>query len=38
LILEKFKNKIKVGRTHLQNALPVSYGQVWEGYYSVLNN
>ena len=35
---EKFKNKIKVGRTHLQNALPVSYGQVWEGYYSVLNN
>ena len=35
---EKFQNKVKLGRTHLQNALPVSFGQIWKGYYSVLHN
>lgn len=33
---EKFQDKLKIGRTHLQNGLPVSYGQIWKGYYSVL--
>ena len=34
---EKFQDKLKIGRTHLQNGLPVSYGQIWKGYYSVLH-
>lgn len=34
---EEFQNKLKIGRTHLQNGLPVSYGQIWKGYYSVLH-
>ncbi len=34
---KKFQDKAKIGRTHLQDALPVGYGQVWSGYYSVLH-
>ena len=34
----KFKNIIKVGRTHLQDATPLSLGQEFSGYQSQLEN
>jgi len=33
---EEYDNVIKVGRTHLEDALPIRYGQVFEGYASSL--
>ena len=35
--ISKFKNIVKVGRTHLQDATPLSLGQEFSGYYSQLN-
>ena len=32
----KFKNVVKVGRTHLQDATPLTLGQEFSGYYSQL--
>tara|TARA_B100000965_G_scaffold346056_1_gene317187 strand:+ start:23 stop:1411 length:1389 start_codon:yes stop_codon:yes gene_type:complete len=34
--IKKFKNIIKVGRTHLQDATPISLGQEFSGYQSQL--
>ncbi len=34
----KFKNVVKVGRTHLQDATPLTLGQEFSGYYSQLND
>ena len=34
----KFKNIIKVGRTHLQDATPLSLGQEFSGYQSQIND
>jgi fumarate hydratase class II len=31
---KEFKNEIKVGRTHLQDAVPISFGQEFSGYAS----
>ena len=36
--LKKFKNIIKVGRTHLQDATPISLGQEFSGYQSQLED
>ena len=36
--VNKFKNIIKVGRTHLQDATPLSLGQEFSGYQSQLEN
>ncbi len=36
--VKKFKNIIKVGRTHLQDATPLSLGQEFSGYCSQLEN
>ena len=33
---KKFKNIVKVGRTHLQDATPITLGQEFSGYYSQL--
>lgn len=33
---EEFKNVIKIGRTHLQDAVPISYGQEFSGYASQI--
>ena len=35
---KKFKNIVKVGRTHLQDATPLTLGQEFSGYYSQLND
>ena len=35
--ISKFKNIVKVGRTHLQDATPLTLGQEFSGYYSQLN-
>ncbi len=35
---KKFKNIVKVGRTHLQDATPLSLGQEFSGYQSQLEN
>ena len=35
---QKFKNIIKVGRTHLQDATPLTLGQEFSGYYSQLED
>ncbi len=34
---KEFKNIVKVGRTHLQDATPLTLGQEFSGYYSQLN-
>jgi len=34
---EQFKNIIKIGRTHLQDAVPLTLGQEFSGYVSQLN-
>jgi fumarate hydratase class II len=34
----KFKKIVKVGRTHLQDATPLTLGQEFSGYYSQLND
>ena len=36
--INKFKNIVKVGRTHLQDATPLTLGQEFSGYYSQLND
>ena len=36
--VSQFKNIIKVGRTHLQDATPLSLGQEFSGYQSQLEN
>jgi len=36
--VSKFKNIVKVGRTHLQDATPLSLGQEFSGYQSQLEN
>ena len=36
--IREFKNIIKVGRTHLQDATPLSLGQEFSGYCSQLEN
>jgi len=36
--VKKFKNIVKVGRTHLQDATPLTLGQEFSGYYSQLND
>ena len=36
--VKEFKNVIKVGRTHLQDATPLSLGQEFSGYQSQLND
>ncbi|VVB84508.1 Fumarate hydratase class II [uncultured archaeon] len=33
---EEYNNVIKVGRTHLEDAVPIRYGQVFDGYASSL--
>ena len=35
---KKFKNIIKIGRTHLQDATPLSLGQEFSGYQSQLED
>ena len=35
---KKFKNIVKVGRTHLQDATPLTLGQEFSGYFSQLND
>ena len=32
-ICSRFKNIVKIGRTHLQDATPLSLGQEFSGYY-----
>ena len=34
----EFKNIVKVGRTHLQDATPLTLGQEFSGYHSQLSN
>ena len=36
--IKKFKNVVKVGRTHLQDATPLTLGQEFSGYYSQLSD
>ena len=36
--IKKFKKVVKVGRTHLQDATPLTLGQEFSGYYSQLND
>ena len=36
--IRKFKNVVKVGRTHLQDATPLTLGQEFSGYHSQLND
>ena len=36
--IRKFKNIVKVGRTHLQDATPLSLGQEFSGYQSQLED
>ena len=36
--ISKFKNIVKVGRTHLQDATPLSLGQEFSGYHSQLSD
>ena len=36
--ISKFKSIVKVGRTHLQDATPLTLGQEFSGYYSQLND
>jgi fumarate hydratase class II len=35
---EEFQNVVKIGRTHLMDATPVTLGQVFSGYVQQLNN
>jgi fumarate hydratase class II len=35
---EEWKNIVKIGRTHLQNATPITLGQEWSGYASMLSD
>ena len=34
--ITKFKNIVKVGRTHLQDATPLSLGQEFSGYHAQI--
>ena len=34
--INKFKNIVKVGRTHLQDATPLTLGQEFSGYYEQI--
>lgn len=35
---EKFADLVKIGRTHLQDATPITFGQEISGWYSMLDN
>jgi fumarate hydratase class II len=35
---EDWKNIIKIGRTHMQDATPLTYGQEWSGYSGMLTD
>jgi fumarate hydratase, class II len=35
---EQWKDIIKIGRTHMQDATPLTYGQEWSGYVSMLDD
>jgi len=34
----EFKNDIKIGRTHLQDATPISFGQEFSGYVALIED
>jgi fumarate hydratase, class II len=34
--VEQWKDVIKIGRTHMQDATPLTYGQEWSGYQAML--
>ena len=36
--IKEFKSIVKVGRTHLQDATPLTLGQEFSGYHSQLKN
>lgn len=36
--VEKFNNIVKIGRTHLQDATPLTLGQEFSGFQSMINN
>jgi len=35
---EEWKNVVKIGRTHMQDATPLTYGQEWSGYAGMLTD
>src|SRR5438876_8660406 len=35
---EEWKNVVKIGRTHMQDATPLTYGQEWSGYVGMLSD
>ncbi len=35
---EEWKDVVKIGRTHMQDATPLTYGQEWSGYVGVLTD
>jgi fumarate hydratase, class II len=35
---EEWKNVVKIGRTHMQDATPLTYGQEWSGYVGMLTD
>jgi len=35
---EEWKNIVKIGRTHMQDATPLTYGQEWSGYSEMLTD
>jgi len=35
---EEWKNIVKIGRTHMQDATPLTYGQEWSGYVGMLSD
>ena len=35
---DEWKNVVKIGRTHMQDATPLTYGQEWSGYAGMLSD
>jgi fumarate hydratase class II len=35
---QEWKNIVKIGRTHMQDATPLTYGQEWSGYVGMLDD
>src|SRR6185436_4250357 len=35
---QEWKNIVKIGRTHMQDATPLTYGQEWSGYVGMLTD
>src|ERR1700745_2041283 len=35
---DEWKNVVKIGRTHMQDATPLTYGQEWSGYVGMLSD